>query len=47
MTTINQRYFNLTVEDMDAPWITKLAGSKSTMMVPLDVDEDGRLDIIV
>ena len=32
---------------MSLPEITKLAGRTASMIVPMDVDEDGRMDIIV
>ena len=35
------------INGIDSAKITDKAGDKTTMMVPMDVDEDGRLDIVL
>ena len=44
---IPRRYFNATDKEVNIQRITDLAGDTSVMLVPFDVDEDGRMDIIV
>jgi len=39
--------FDKFAADMDLDKITSLAGPDSVMLVPLDIDEDGRMDILV
>ena len=46
-TSLQFRYFNLSMDGLDAPRITQLTSPNSQMLVPVDIDEDGRLDIIV
>ena len=45
-----RRYFN-GVEDknshLNLPIVEQLAGDKAVMIVPIDIDEDGRMDILV
>ena len=45
-----RRYFNITdkgEEAVNTNFITQLAGQFSTIMVAIDIDEDGRLDILI
>lgn len=44
---IPRRYFNSTDKVVNMQRITDLAGDSSVMLVPIDIDEDGRMDIIV
>jgi hypothetical protein len=44
---IPRRYFNGTDNVVNMQRITDLAGDSSIMLVPIDIDEDGRMDIIV
>jgi hypothetical protein len=44
---ISRRYFNVTDKVLNANRISDLAGQNSLMLVPIDIDEDGRMDIIV
>lgn len=45
-----RRYFKKNVkvsEEFETSQITDMAGESASMLVPMDVDEDGRLDILV
>jgi hypothetical protein len=44
---IPRRYFNSTDKEVNINRITDLAGDTAVMLVPFDIDEDGRMDIIV
>lgn len=44
---IPRRYFNASDKEVNIKRITDLAGDDSVMLVPIDIDEDGRMDIIV
>jgi hypothetical protein len=44
---IPRRYFNSTDNVVNMKRITDLSGDSSVMLVPIDIDEDGRMDIIV
>jgi hypothetical protein len=44
---IPRRYFNSTDKVVNFERVTDLAGESSVMLVPIDIDEDGRMDIIV
>jgi hypothetical protein len=44
---IPRRYFNVSDNTVNLPIIQELAGPDSLMLVPMDIDEDGRMDIIV
>jgi hypothetical protein len=44
---IPRRYFNVSDNKIDLPVIQELAGDNSVMLVPMDIDEDGRMDILV
>ena len=40
-------YRNQAIEGYNFPYITELAGKDAVKLIPLDVDEDGRMDILV
>ena len=43
-----RRYFNGVQDDtLNLPIIDELAGDNAVMLVPIDIDEDGRMDILV
>ena len=44
---IKRRYFKNSDDVVNTERITDLAGGSSLMLVPIDIDEDGRMDIIV
>ena len=44
---IKRRYFKNSDDVVNTERITDLAGGSSVMLVPIDIDEDGRMDIIV
>ena len=44
-----RRFFKVNFEDagFDSEKITSLAGASAVMLVPMDVDDDGRIDVLV
>jgi hypothetical protein len=44
---IPRRYFNASDSVVNIMRISDLAGDTSVMLVPIDIDEDGRMDILV
>ena len=44
---VPRRYFNASDKVVNINRISDLAGDSSVMLVPIDIDEDGRMDIIV
>ena len=44
---IPRRYFNSSDKIVDLSVIGDIAGPDSVMLVPMDIDEDGRMDILV
>lgn len=43
-----RRYFEATFEEgFDSRKITSLAGSNTELLVPMDIDDDGRIDAVV
>lgn len=45
--TVSRSYFNNTNDVIDLAKISRLAGPDAVMLVPFDIDEDGRMDIII
>lgn len=46
----NKRYFTINKKfesDSGFGQITTICGSSSTMMIPIDIDEDGKMDLLV
>ena len=44
---VPRRYFNITNKMVDLQLIGDISGQDAVMLVPMDIDEDGRMDILV
>jgi len=38
---------NIAIDEYNFPYITELADTDASQLIPFDIDEDGRMDILV